>query len=225
MASVTLNVSDRHAPGVTVGAYPRSNWTQGELPPTGAAVGSATTTAVVSATGTLTFTGLADATGYYAARSTGVGGYVSFSTPKLSGTFATSADVSTAVSTHEADTTAVHGIADTSAVALKTETVNTVAATGATETLPDVGTATMHLLTLDANCTLTFPTAAAGKSFTLALKQDATGSRTVTWPAAVTWAGGVAPTLTTTAAKTDMFSFVCVNGTDWRGFTAGLNFT
>lgn len=104
------------------------------------------------------------------------------------------------------------------------ENVNTVAASGAAQTLPDVTTATIHYVTLTAACTFTFPTAAAGKSFTLVLIQDATGSRTATWPASVKWAGGTAPTLTTTAAKRDVLSFMCADGSTWVGFTAGQNF-
>jgi hypothetical protein len=100
------------------------------------------------------------------------------------------------------------------------EVVATVAASGAAQAItnPAVG-ATITVITLTANCTLTFPSAGAGKSFTLVLKQDATGSRLVTWPT-LTWPGGVAPTLTTTAAKTDVFSFLCVDGATWYAFTA-----
>jgi hypothetical protein len=104
------------------------------------------------------------------------------------------------------------------------ETVNTVAAAGAAQTLPDVPTATINRLTLTAACTVSFPTAAAGKSFTLVLAQDATGGRTVTWPGTVKWAGGTAPTLTAAAGKVDVFTFVCADGTNWLGFTAGQNF-
>lgn len=100
------------------------------------------------------------------------------------------------------------------------ETVNTVAATGATETLPAPSTATIHDLTLTANCTLTFPAAAAGASFTLLLRQDATGSRTVTWPS-VKWAAATAPTLTTAASGVDVLAFVCVDGVHWLGFACG----
>lgn len=99
------------------------------------------------------------------------------------------------------------------------ENVNTVAASGSTETLPDVTTATMHDVTLTANCTLTFPTAAPGKSFSLRLLQDGTGSRTVTWPT-VKWAGGTPPTLSTAAGASDDFAFVCFAST-WHGFFAG----
>lgn len=104
------------------------------------------------------------------------------------------------------------------------ESVNTVGASGSTETLPDVSTATVHRVTLDANCALTFPAAAAGKSFTLVLIQDGVGSRTVTWPGSILWASGIIPTLTTTASKQDMFSFICVDGTNWMGLIVGQGF-
>ena len=38
--------------------------------------------------------------------------------------------------------------------------------------------------------------------------QDATGSRTVNFPAAWKWAGGIVPTLTTTASKLDIVTLV-----------------
>lgn len=101
------------------------------------------------------------------------------------------------------------------------ETVNTVSTSGAALTLPDVTTATIHDITLTANCTVTFPSLAAGKSFTVRLTQDATGSRTVTWPATVRWPGGVAPVLSTGAGKQDILSFVSVGGLAWSGFVAG----
>jgi hypothetical protein len=105
------------------------------------------------------------------------------------------------------------------------ERVNTVASSGSTETLPDVTVATVHYVTLTANCTLTFPTEVAGKSFTLVLVQDGTGSRLVTWPGSVRWSAGTAPTLTATASKRDVFSFLCADGSTYLGFTAGLNYT
>lgn len=101
--------------------------------------------------------------------------------------------------------------------------VNAVAASGAAQTLPDVFAATAHRLVLTANCTLTFPAAAAGKSFKVSLVQDATGSRTVTWPGAIKWVGGVAPTLTTTATKLDLLEFTCLDGTNWLGIVQGQN--
>ena len=100
------------------------------------------------------------------------------------------------------------------------EAVNTVGASGAAVTLPDVSSATIHVVTLTANCTFTFPAAAAGKSFTLVLQQDATGSRTVTWPVGTKWPGGVAPTLTTTANAVDYVTFLSP-ATSWHGFLSG----
>jgi hypothetical protein len=89
-----------------------------------------------------------------------------------------------------------------------------------TTTVPDPAAAgvTIFPYTLAVSATtFTFPTAAAGKSFLLALTQDATGSRLVTWPGTVKWGTSGSPTLTTTAAKTDLFSFVCIDGTNWLG--------
>lgn len=84
----------------------------------------------------------------------------------------------------------------------------------------NITTASVQILTLTGNCTYTFPTAVAGKSFLLVQKQDATGSRTATWPAAVKWPSGTAPTLTATASKSDVFGFTC-DGTSWYGRVIG----
>ncbi len=93
---------------------------------------------------------------------------------------------------------------------------------GAAITL-SVANGTFDLITLTANCTITMPTAQAGKSFLLFLRQDATGSRSVTW-ATVRWAGGTAPTITGTASRQDIFSFFS-DGTNWYGVTVGQNYT
>ena len=81
---------------------------------------------------------------------------------------------------------------------------------------------TVQLLTLTGNATITMPTAVAGKSFIIMLKQDATGSRTVTW-STVVWGGGTAPTITSTASKQDIYSFFS-DGTNWYGATIGQNY-
>lgn len=63
-------------------------------------------------------------------------------------------------------------------------------------------------ITLTDNTTLTFNSPTSGVAeYRLDLIQDGTGSRTVTWPGTVTWQGGAAPTLTTTAGKTDICLF------------------
>jgi hypothetical protein len=82
---------------------------------------------------------------------------------------------------------------------------------------------TIQILTLTANATITMPTAVAGKSFIIILRQDATGSRTVTWTT-VNWPAGTAPTITSTASKQDIFSFFS-DGTSWYGTTIGQNYT
>jgi hypothetical protein len=98
--------------------------------------------------------------------------------------------------------------------------VNTVTASGATETLTeDYG---VHVVTMTANCTFTFPTAVAGRRFWLHLKQDATGSRLATWPANARFSGGTKPTLTTTATTgADTIYFICSDGTNWDGIVTG----
>lgn len=106
-----------------------------------------------------------------------------------------------------------------------TENVFIQASGGSSETIPDMTTATITSIRLDAaNCVLTFPTAGSGKSFLLTLIQDASGNRTVTWPSGVKWQGGVVPTLTKTPQKQDVFSFMSIDGTSWLGFMAGANF-
>lgn len=82
---------------------------------------------------------------------------------------------------------------------------------------------TVQIITLTGNATVTMPTATSGKSFILYLKQDGTGSRTVTW-STVKWPGGTAPTITSTASKQDIFSFFA-DGTNWYGATVGQNYT
>lgn len=61
-------------------------------------------------------------------------------------------------------------------------------------------------------------------AFTLIFTMDGT-ARTVTWGGAVKWAGGTAPTLTSTNGKKDVLSFLSPdNGTTWLGFVGGQNF-
>jgi hypothetical protein len=89
----------------------------------------------------------------------------------------------------------------------------------------DLANGSVQILTLTGNCTYTFPTPVAGKSFILVQKQDGTGSRTVTWPASVDWPGATAPTLTSTASKADKFVFTAIDGSNWLGSVAGQNYT
>jgi len=104
-------------------------------------------------------------------------------------------------------------------------TEETVTANTSTAYTIDLANGTVQYLTLTGNCTYTFPTPVAGKSFILVQKQDGTGSRTVTWPASVDWPGATAPTLTSTASKADKFVFTAIDGSNWLGSVAGQNYT
>lgn len=102
-----------------------------------------------------------------------------------------------------------------------TETVNTVAAAGTTETLPVPATAQNHDLTLNsASCAITLPTGFTGATaIALILRQDATGGRAVTFVGTVTWLGsGTVPALKTTPGGVTILTFFTVNGgTAWFG--------
>ena len=111
---------------------------------------------------------------------------------------------------------------------LTTPTINgysegVVTANTSTSYTIDISAGTIQILTLTGSCTYTFPAANSGKSFFLVQKQDGTGSRTVTWPAAVKWPSSAAPTLTSTASKADLFAFTC-DGTNWYGRAVGSNY-
>ena len=70
-------------------------------------------------------------------------------------------------------------------------------------------------VTLGANRTLGAASGAVAGTFaSLLIIQDGTGSRTLTWNAAYEFAADTAPTLTTTAAKGDLFVFR-YNGAKW----------
>jgi hypothetical protein len=103
-----------------------------------------------------------------------------------------------------------------------------IANTGATYTI-DLESGNVFNLTLTGNCTYTFsnpPASGSAGAFTLIQNQDGTGSRTVAWPASVEWAGGSAPTITSTASSTDVFTFITTDGgTTWYGFTGGQDFS
>jgi hypothetical protein len=75
---------------------------------------------------------------------------------------------------------------------------------------------------LNASATFTFTPPAGVGNLLIKITQDATGSRLVTWPASVKWAGAAAPTLSTAANATDFVSLI-YDGTNYWG-TYSLNF-
>ena len=125
----------------------------------------------------------------------------------------------------------------TGAVVLATSpTVNNPTVTNYVESVVAIGTVTSSstlaltngtvqtaTLTASTACTFTMPTATAGKSFVLLLKQAAaTGNGTATFTG-VKWGITGAPTITATAGKMDILSFIA-DGTNWYG-TAAQGYT
>lgn len=80
-----------------------------------------------------------------------------------------------------------------------------------------------HRVELAGNPTLAVANFTDGDSFKIVLKQDATGSRTVTWFSGILWPGGSPPTLTTTAAKQDVFEFFRASSTEYHASIVGQN--
>ena len=81
----------------------------------------------------------------------------------------------------------------------------------------DCATGNYFTKAISASSTFTFANVpASGTAYGFVLEVDVTGSSTaITWPAAVKWPGGTAPTLTDT--KTHVFTFATVDGgTTWR---------
>ena len=125
-------------------------------------------------------------------------------------------------------------LADAAALAgqLASQSINNPTVTNYTEAVVAIGNSstaqtialtngTVQTCTLTGSCTFTMPTATAGKSFLLLLKTGA-GSFTATFTG-VKWSGGTAPTITATASKLDVVSFVA-DGVNWYG-SISQNFT
>ena len=105
------------------------------------------------------------------------------------------------------------------------ETVNAIGATGGGAQTIDITLGNVVTATQTASATTyTFanpsPTGKAC-SFTLILTNGASNSGTV-WPGAVDWAGGTAPTLTSSGI--DILGFLTIDaGTIWYGFAGGID--
>jgi len=104
------------------------------------------------------------------------------------------------------------------------ETVNAIGDLGGGTDAIDVSAGNVVTATVSTSTqTFTFTNpSATGKacSFTLILTNG--GSQTVNWPSSVDWAGGTAPTLTSSGV--DILTFTTVDaGTIWYGFAAGTD--
>ena len=120
------------------------------------------------------------------------------------------ADIGTTIQAYDADT-AKTDTAQTFTAAQR-GTIGTLT-DGATIT-PDFATANNFTVTLAGNRTIANPTnLTAGQSGSIFIVQDGTGSRTAAWGSYWDFAGGVAPTLTTTAAGVDRVDYVVRSST------------
>ena len=107
-------------------------------------------------------------------------------------------------------------ISDTAVAKLATAQSFTAAQRGAITALtdgatitPDLALANNYSVTLGGNRTLANPTnITAGQAGSVFISQDGTGSRTLSWGSYWDFAGGTAPTLTTTASAVDRVDYV-----------------
>jgi hypothetical protein len=94
-----------------------------------------------------------------------------------------------------------------------TEGVVAIGNSSTTQTLA-LTNGTVQTVTLTANCTFTMPTVTAGKSFMLFLNTGA-GNLTATFTG-VKFPSNTAPTITTTASRTDIITFAA-DASTWYG--------
>lgn len=83
-------------------------------------------------------------------------------------------------------------------------------------------TATKAKVTLTGNTVLSFTPPDMATTLILVIVQDATGSRTVTWPTGIKWVGREVPVISTAAGYIDIISFY-YDGINYYG-TIGFNF-
>ena len=101
----------------------------------------------------------------------------------------------------------------------------TVIVDGATQVI-DCSSGSSMVWTMGASRTCSaFVNPVQGQILYLEVRQDATGSRIMTWPSNVNWPAATAPTLTTTASKRDKLCFIYNANNTWDGYTIGLNYT
>jgi hypothetical protein len=94
-----------------------------------------------------------------------------------------------------------------------TESVVAIGNSSTSQTL-SLTSGTVQTCTLTGNCTFTMPTATAGKSFTMFLNTGS-GNYTASF-SGVRWSDSTAPTITSTASKVDILSFIS-DGSYWYG--------
>ena len=135
--------------------------------------------------------------------------FVTAAVPDVSGKANTS-DIGSTIQAFDADT-AKTDTAQTFTAAQR-GTITTL--TPGTTVTPDLAVSNNFTLTPAQNTTIANPTnITAGQSGSIFIVQDGTGSRTAAWGSYWDFAGGVAPTLTTTAAGVDRVDYVVRSST------------
>ena len=109
------------------------------------------------------------------------------------------------------------------------EKLNAHGNTGSAPTL-NVANGNFITATLSANATFAFSLGSGVTSdaiaFTLHLTNDGTAGRTITWPVSVKWPNGSVPVRTTTANRTDVYTFYTFNGgSTWYGNLSIYNYS
>ena len=135
--------------------------------------------------------------------------------PALTGT-PTAPTAASGTNTTQIATTAFVTAASSGGVSLDTANTWTkgqrgevTALTDAATITPDLNDSNNYSVVLAGNRTLANPTnCTAGQSGSIFIVQDGTGSRTLSWGSYWDFAGGTAPTLTTTAAAVDRVDYV-----------------
>lgn len=104
-----------------------------------------------------------------------------------------------------------------------TETVATPTVTTGAVTI-DLSNGTFQKVVTAQNTTITLPSAAAGKSYTIMVQYG--GTHTITWAGGSTikWSGGAAPTATSVNGKYDIYVFTCHDSTNTFGTDGGRNY-
>ena len=105
------------------------------------------------------------------------------------------------------------------------ESVNAIGSTGGGTQSLNIALGNVQTATVDTSTnTFTFDNPSPDTkscSFTLILTNG--GSQTVVWPTTVQWAGGTAPTLTTSGRDVLTFMTIDAGAATWYGFAAGLD--
>ena len=145
--------------------------------------------------------------------------FVTAAVPDVSGKADTS-DIGVTIQAYDADTAKTDAAQTFTAAQRGAITVLT--SGGNTTITPNASSANNFTLTLTGNFTIgNMSGLVAGQSGSIFLVQDGTGSRTAAWDSYWDFAGGTAPTLTTTANAVDRVDYIVRSGTSIHAVFTG----